>query len=148
MPDTSITTEQKQHLEKFVAGIGHNQGPALEAHADALQEHVSRHHGLKAQATSIRVMLDMMRSHLKGEYLLPETTAAYVFGGAAIVGAITTGLTMVTQPVPAVLLDGVVIGFVVAALRGDMEQYVSWRAARDPAYKDIKNELFGAADRP
>ncbi len=90
----------------------------------------------------IRVMLDMMRSHLKGEYLLPEKTAAFVFGGAAIVAAITTGFAMVTQPVPAVLLDGVVVAFVVAALRGDMEQYVHWRSARDPSYAKLKNKLF------
>ena len=95
MEQPNLTAEQKAHLDTHVAGIGHNLGPTLET----IQEKVSQHSKLRAEATNIRVMFDMMRSHLSGEYLLPETTSAYVFGGLALV-ATMTGLAIVAQPVP------------------------------------------------
>ncbi len=56
MANASITTEQRERLEKFVAGIGHNQGPALDAHVESISKHVAQLHGLRAEATRIRVI--------------------------------------------------------------------------------------------
>ena len=142
MEQPNLTAEQKAHLDTHLAGIGHNLGPKLEEHAEAVQEQVSRHDKLRAEATNIRVMFDMMRSHLSGEYLLPETTSAYVFGGLALV-ATMTGLGIVAQPVPVLLLDSVVVSFTIAAIHGDIQQYVIWRSARDPSYGPIRRQLCG-----
>jgi hypothetical protein len=142
MEQPNLTTEQKAHLDTHLAGIGHNLGPKLEQQAEAVQEQVSQHSKLRAEATKIRVMFDMMRSHLSGEYLLPETTSAYVFGGLALV-ATMTGLAVVAQPIPVLLLDSVVVSFTIAAIHGDIQQYVIWRSARDPSYDPIKRELCG-----
>jgi len=140
MEQPTLTAEQKADLDTHVAGIGHNLGPTLDDHAETIQEKVSQHSKLRAEATNIRVMFDMMRSHLSGEYLLPETTSAYVFGGLALV-ATMTGLGIVAQPVPILLLDSVVVSFTIAAIRGDIRQYVIWRSARDPSYGPIRREL-------
>ena len=36
---------------------------------------------------------------------------------------------------------------IIAALRGEIEEYLDWRTARDPSYLSIKQELYGARDR-
>lgn len=135
-----VTPEQAQHLETHAAGIGHNLGPALDEHAEVIQEKVAQHPELKRYATEIRVMFDMMRSHLSGEYLLPPKTRAYVFGGLALVAAMTT-VGIVTEPIPILLLDATVLGFTTAAIHGDIQQYIDWRAPRDPAYKEVRRAL-------
>jgi hypothetical protein len=143
MPTPTLSAEQQAHLDTHVAGIGHNQGPALLDHADTILERAHGHHRLRAEAAGIRVMLDMLRSHVAGEYVLPTSTAAYVAAGLSLVGVIT-GVAVVTQPFSTLLLDAVVVGFIVAALHGEMEAYVDWRAARDPSYAAVKAELAEA----
>jgi hypothetical protein len=139
---SSLTPEQKSTLEKHVATIGHNQGPALVARSDEIVGHVAKHHLLKHEATRIRVMLDMLRSHLSGQHLLPTTTVSYASMGIILATGIT-GLGVVDHPVEALLLDVPVLATTIAALGGEMEGYVDWRAERDPAYKAIKQELYG-----
>lgn len=136
-----LTPEQKEHLDKHVAGIGHNQGPALVAHADEILAKVAKHHRLKSEATRIRVMVDMLRSHVAGEHLLPTTTAAYASFGVALVAGIT-GAAIAAFPVATLLLDAPVVAAVIAALGGEMQAYVDWRAERDPSYQAIKRELY------
>ena len=57
MEKPNLTAEQKAHLDTHLAGIGHNLGPKLEEHAETVQEQVSRHGQLRAEATNIRVRL-------------------------------------------------------------------------------------------
>ena len=140
MAKAELTAEQRDHLEQHVAGIGHNQGPALLEHSDKIVEHAARHHRLKAELTGIRVMLDMLRSEMAGEYKLPATTTLYVSAGLVLVATIT-GVGIPTQPFSALLLDAPVFACVIAALRGEIEEYVDWRAARDLSYLPIKQEL-------
>jgi hypothetical protein len=106
------------------------------------KKNVARHHQLRAEATNIRVMLDMMRSHLSGEHLLSEKTSAYIFGGLALVGTMT-GLAIAAQPISILLLDAVVVSFTIAALHAEIQEYVIWRSTRDPSYEPIKRELYG-----
>jgi len=146
MAKAELTVEQRDHLEQHVAGIGHNQGPALLEHSEKIIEHAARHHRLKAELTGIRVMLDMLRSEIAGEYELPATTTGYVSAGLLLVAGIT-GVGIVTQPFSALLLDAPVIACIIAALRGEVEEYADWRTARDPSYLSIKQELYGARDR-
>src|SRR5215472_14691083 len=108
MAKADLTAEQRDRLERTVAGIGHNQGPALLEHSDKIVEHAARHHRLKAELTGIRVMLDMLRSEIAGEYKLPATTTGYVSVGLLLVAAIT-GVGILTQPFSALLLDAPVI---------------------------------------
>ena len=82
MAKAELTAEQRDHLEQHVAGIGHNQGPALLEHSEKIIEHAARHHRLKAELTGIRVMLDMLRSEIAGEYELPATTTAMLAPGS------------------------------------------------------------------
>ena len=89
MAKAELTAEQRDHLERHVAGIGHNQGPALLEHSEKIIEHAARHHRFKAELTGIRVMLDMLRSEIAGEYELPATTTGYVSAGLLLVAAIT-----------------------------------------------------------
>jgi hypothetical protein len=89
------------------------------------------------------VILDLTRSHLHGEHLLSKAATANAFGLVAILATISSGPAMVTMPVPAILLDAVVVSFLIAALHGEIREYVDWRSARDPAYKPIKQKLFG-----
>ena len=144
MAKADLTAEQRDHLERHVAGIGHNQGPALLEHTEEIIE-PARHHRLKAELTGIRVMLDMLRSEITGEYELPATTTRYVTAGVVLVAAIT-GVGIATQPFSALLLDAPVVACIIAALRGEIEEYVDWRGARDPSYLTIKQELYGARD--
>jgi hypothetical protein len=144
MAKPQVTPEQAEQLETQAAAIGHNLGPALDEHAEAIQAKVAQHHELKAYATEIRVMFDMMRSHLSGDYLLPEKTRVYVFGGVALVAVMTT-VGIVTAPISTVLLDTTVIAFTTAALHGDIQQYVDWRAPRDPSYQEVRRALAGEA---
>ena len=60
MAKAELTAEQRDHLEQHVAGIGHNQGPALLEHSEKIIEHAARHHRLKAELTGIfgRNLLD------------------------------------------------------------------------------------------
>ena len=146
MAKGELTAEQRDHLEQHVAGIGHNQGPALLEHSEKIIEHAARHHRLKAELTGIRVMLDMLRSEIAGEYELPATTTGYVSAGLLLVAAIT-GVGIATQPFSALLLDAPVVACLIAALRGEIEGYVDWCTARDPTYLSIKQELYGAQDR-
>jgi len=97
MAKAELTAEQRDHLEQHVAGVGHNQGPALLEHSEKIIEHAARHPRLKAELTGIRVMLDMLRSEIAGEYELPATTTGYVSAGLLLVAAIT-GVGIVTQP--------------------------------------------------
>ena len=90
-------------------------------------------------------MLDMLRSEIAGEYELPATTTGYVSAGLLLVAAIT-GVGIVTQPFSAFLLDAPVVACVIATLRGEIEEYVDWRTARDPSYLSIKQELYGIRD--
>lgn len=143
MVQVDLTSEQRDHLERHVAGIGHNQGPALLEHSERIVEHAARHHRLKAELTGIRVMLDMLRSEIAGEYELPATTTGYVSAGILLVAAIT-GVGIATQPFSALLLDAPVVACIIAALRGEIEEYVDWRIAHDPSYLPIKQELYGA----
>jgi hypothetical protein len=140
MTTPSLTPEQSEHLERHIAGIGHNQGPALVEHADEILERVAGHHRLKSELTAIRVMLDMLRSHLKAEYVLPKVTAGYVTACVAFASVIT-GLSIVTAPVSTVLADAVVVSLIVATLHGEIDQYVDWRIARDPSYRTVKAAL-------
>jgi hypothetical protein len=144
MAKPQVTPEQAAQLETHAAAIGHNLGPSLDEHADAIQAKVAEHHELKHYATEIRIMLDMMRSHLSGEYLLPEKTRAYVFGGLALVAVMTT-VGIITEPFPTLLLDATVLGFTTAALHGDIQQYVDWRAAREASYQEVRRALAGDA---
>jgi hypothetical protein len=145
MAKADLTAEQRDHLERHVASIGHNQGPALMEHSERIVEHAARHHRLKAELAGIRAMLDMLRSEIAGEYELPATTTRYVSAGLVLVAAIT-GVGIVTQPFSALLVDAPVVACVIAALRGEIEEYVDWRSARDPSYLLIKQELYGARD--
>ena len=52
MAKGELTAEQRDHLEQHVAGIGHNQGPALLEHTEEIIE-PARHHRLKAELTGI-----------------------------------------------------------------------------------------------
>ena len=52
MAKADLTAEQRDHLERHVAGIGHNQGPALLEHTEEIIE-PARHHRLKAELTGI-----------------------------------------------------------------------------------------------
>ena len=52
MAKAELTAEQRDHLEQHVAGIGHNQGPALLEHTEEIIE-PARHHRLKAELTGI-----------------------------------------------------------------------------------------------
>lgn len=61
-----------------------------------------------------------------------------------ILATITTGTAIVMFPVPAILLDVVVVSFIIAGLRDEIIDYVNWRSACDPSYKLIKEELFKA----
>jgi hypothetical protein len=140
-----LTAEQHERLDQHVAGIGHNQGPTLVAHADDILANVAKHHHLRSEATRIRVLLDMLRSHLAGEHLLPTGTAVYVAAGVALVAAIT-GVGIAATPVAALLLDAPVALTIIAALGGEMEEYVDWRAAHDPSYQLIKGELYPGPD--
>ena len=144
MTGAHVTPEQRNYVEKLVGSIGHNLGPAFDDNADAISKHVEQHHGLRAEATRIRVMVDMLRSHRAGEHLLPPKTAGYVRVGVSIVIALTMGPSMVIVPIPSILLDAVVVGFTIAALHVEIKQYVDWRSTRDPSYLLIKQELFGA----
>jgi len=144
MNKSNVTAEQTRQLETHAATIGHNLGPALDEHAGEIQAKVAEHPELRHYAAEIRVMFDMMRSHLSGEYLLPQKTLAFVFGGLALVAVMTTA-GIVTEPFPTLLLDAAVLGFTTAALAGDIQQYVEWRAARDPSYKAVRSELAGKA---
>jgi hypothetical protein len=141
MPNTELSHEQHEHLHRHIIGFGHNQGPALIEHADTVLERATQHHRLHAELTGIRVMFDMMRSHVAGEYVLPPTTAAYVASGLTIIGLIT-GVSITTQPISALLLDTAVVGFIVATLHGEIQGYVDWRAARDPSYGEFGKKLF------
>jgi hypothetical protein len=143
MAKADVTPEQRDHLERHVAGIGHNQGPVLLQHSDRIVEHAARHHRLKAELTGIRVMLDMLRSEIAGEYELPATTIGYVSAGLLLTAAIS-GVGIATQPLSALLLDAPVVACIIATLRGEIEEYVDWRIARDPSYLPIKQELYGA----
>jgi hypothetical protein len=67
-----------------------------------------------------------------------------VSAGLLLVAAIT-GVGIVTQPFSALL--STLRSSPVAALRGEIEEYVDWRTARDPSYLLIKQELYGARDR-
>ena len=142
MTNPDLTAEQKELLERHVAGIGHNLGPRLNEQADEIQKRVAGHHRLRAEATTIRVMLDMMRAHLSGEYLLPQRVSAYVASGLVLVCAIT-GISIAAEPVGAILLDAVVIGFIITTLRGEIQKYVDWRCMRDPSYAAVRRELDG-----
>jgi len=145
MAKADLTAEQRDHLERHVAGIGHNQGPALLEHSERIVDHVARHHRLKAELTGIRVMMDMLRSEITGEYRLPATTTSYVTAGLVLVAAIT-GVGIATQPFSTLLVDAPVVACIIAALRGEIEEYVDWRTASDPSYLLIKQELYGARD--
>jgi tetrahydromethanopterin S-methyltransferase subunit C len=83
---------------------------------------------LKAELTGIRVMLDMLRSEIAGEYELPPTTIGYVSAGLLLTAAIS-GVGFATQPLSALLLDAPVVACIIAALRGEIEEYVDWRIA-------------------
>jgi hypothetical protein len=144
MVKLQLTAEQAEQLENRAAVIGHNLGPSLDERASEIQGKVAQHHELKHLATEIRVMFDMMRSHISGERLLSKTTSAYVFGGVALVAAMTT-VGIVVEPIPTLLLDAVVVGFTAAALHGDMQEYADWRAARDPSYQEIRRALASGA---
>jgi hypothetical protein len=37
----------------------------------------------------------------------------------------------------------VVVGFTIAAVHGNIQQYVIWRSAHDPSYGPIKRQLYG-----
>jgi hypothetical protein len=89
MAQADPTDEQRDHLERHIAGIGHNHGPALLEHSERILEHTARHHRLKAQLTGIRVMLDMLRSEIAGEYKLPAPTTQYVSARLLLVAAVT-----------------------------------------------------------
>jgi hypothetical protein len=145
MAKPELTAEQRDHLERHVAGFGHNQGPALLEHSEKIVEHAAHHHRLSAELTGIRVMLDMLRSEIAGEYELPATTIRYISAGLLLVAAIA-GVGIATQPFSALLLDAPVVACIIAALRGEIEEYVDWRTARDPSYLAIKQELYGARD--
>lgn len=140
---SGLTSEQTAKLQEHVAGIGHNQPPVAIEHADEILAHVAKHHRLKDEATRIRVMLDMLRSHITGEHPLPNMTAGYVFIGVILAGSIA-GFGIATAPLATILIDTPVVAAIIAALGGEMEDYVDWRAARDPAYVAIKEELYGA----
>jgi hypothetical protein len=142
MSSPQLTPEQHEHLASHVATIGHNRGPALIEHQEEILERAARHHRLRAELTGIRVMFDMLRSDVQGEYVLPAKTVAYISVGIGLVAAIT-GFSIVAEPLGAVLLDAVVVSFIISALRGELEQYVDWRAARDPLYAAGKRELYG-----
>jgi hypothetical protein len=137
-----LTPEQKTSLDKQVASIGHNQGPALVARTDEIVGHVAKHHLLGREATRVRVMLDMLGSHLKGEHLLPVKTAQYATAGIVLATAIA-GLQLADHPVETLLLDLPVLSAVFAAIGGEMQSYVYWRAEHDPSYATIKAELYG-----
>jgi len=146
MAKAGLTTEQQDHLEQHIAAIGHNQGPALLEHAEKIIEHAGQHPRLKAEVTGIRVMVDMMRSEVAGEYKLPATTVGYISAGLLLVGAMT-GVGFVTaQPIATLLLDAPVVATIIATLHGEIEGYVAWRVARDPSYIAVKQELFGSRE--
>jgi hypothetical protein len=138
-----LTSEQHAHLDDHIAGIGHNQGPALLDHADTLLERAHTHHRLREEAAALRVMLDMLRAHVSGDYVLPARVAGFVAAGLSLVG-VMTGVAIVTQPFSTLLLDAVVVAAIVAALHGEMDAYADWRAARDPAYAAVREELRAA----
>jgi hypothetical protein len=144
MPMSNLTPEQKALLDEHVAGIGHNQGPIFVERAEHILENVARHHVLKGEATRIRVMLDMLESHYSGERLLPSETVGFAIVGLGLVCAITAS-SIVVSPIPTLLLDAPVAACVIAALHGEIDGYVDWRSARDPAYETIKRELSGAS---
>jgi hypothetical protein len=123
MAKATLSPEQTEHFDRHIAGIGHNLGPALQQHAEEIHARATAHPELKKYATEIRVMVDMLRSHLSGERPLPAKTSAYVFGGLALVATMTS------------------IGFTATALHDDIEDYVAWRAPRDPAYQEVRREL-------
>jgi len=143
MAEPTITREQKEELDKHIAGIGHNQGPALLAHADEIQKQVAKHHHLRTEATRIRVLFDMLRSHVEGEYLMPTNSTGYVVAGIGLVATMTGAAIATRQPIAALLLDAPVIAATIAALGGEIEEYVRWRASRDPSYRAIQQELYG-----
>ena len=142
MTKPDLTAEQKSQLETHIAGIGHNQGPKLVDHAEEILKGAAGHHRLKDELTGIRVMFDMLRSQLSGEYAMPPMVVGYVIACLGFIAALT-GVSTVALAGPTALVDVTVVGFIILTLRGEMEQYVDWRAARDPAYKSIKRELFG-----
>lgn len=76
MAKTKITTEQRESLNKFIAGIGHNQGPVLEPYINSIPKHLAKHRDPSAEPMRIRVILDLMRSHLAGDYLLSKEKTA------------------------------------------------------------------------
>jgi hypothetical protein len=102
---------------------------------------ISEHSHLKKRAARTGVILDMVRSHVAGEHLLPTLTAGYVTVGAAIVAGIA-GVGVTTASVATLLLGAVVVVTIIAALAGEMEEYVDWRAAHDPAYERVRRELY------
>jgi hypothetical protein len=140
MAKATLSPEQTEHFDRHIAGIGHNLGPALQQHAEEIHARATAHPELKKYATEIRVMVDMLRSHLSGERPLPAKTSAYVFGGLALVATMTS-VGIATGPISTLLLDSVVIGFTATALHDDIEDYVAWRAPRDPAYQEVRREL-------
>lgn len=142
MPPSSLNDAQNDELEKRIASIGHNQGPALVARADEILESAATHHRLKAELTGIRVMLDMLRSHLSGERLMPFRTTGYVVVGLSLV-CLLTGLSIAAEPLGVGLVDAVVLAAILAALDGEIGDYATWRAARDPSYEAIKQALAG-----
>jgi len=143
MAESTITREQKEELDKHVAGIGHNQGPALLAQADEIQRQVAKHHHLRTEATRIRVLFGMLRSHVEGEHLMPTSSTSYVIAGIGLVATMTGAAIATRQPIAALLLDAPVIATTIAALSGEMRDYVNWRASRDPSYEAMKQELYG-----
>jgi hypothetical protein len=142
MSSPQLSPEQQEHLTRQIEAIGHNRGPALIEHRDEIIERAARHHRLRAEVIGIRVMFDMLRSDVNGEYVLPAPTNAYVAVGVGLVAAIT-GFSIVAEPFGAVLLDAVVVSFIIASLHGEIEQYVDWRVSRDPSYAAVKRELYG-----
>ncbi|GGE53466.1 hypothetical protein [Actibacterium pelagium] len=132
-----MTKERLEELKEQVASIGHNLGPAFLEAEERVRTEVDKlvptEPEPETELERAKIVLDLMSSHIRGEYLLPEPSAAYTAVGFLIIAAYT-GVTIATVPAISVAGDVAILGFIYAALREEIEEYVQWRRKAEPDY--------------
>ena len=122
-----------EELKEQAAKIGHNLGPSLVEAEEELLRKASEVLEPRSELKKFEVILDMMGSHVRGERLLPEMSAAYVAVGLMIVAGFT-GIGLSIAPLAVAAGDVAVLVAIYATLRGEISTYVDWRRNDDPNY--------------